>query len=57
MEFRKQNDRYNIWLVGQVNNEKRGTKIGESKTESEAKNIALNKISKIDDKRWFSRYE
>lgn len=57
IEFKKQDGKYHVWLRGQVDGRKRGKKIGESERESQAKQIALNKIDRIGEERYFSRYE
>lgn len=57
IEFRKRRGIINVWLMGEVNGRDRGSKIGESTSEAEAKQIALDKINDIGNERWFSRYE
>lgn len=57
IEFRKINGLYTVWLMGEVNGRKRGSKLGETESELEAKKVALTKIDQIGNERWFSRYE
>lgn len=57
IEFRKSNGLYTVWLMGEVNGRKRGSKLGETESKSEAKKVALTKIDQIGNERWFSRYE
>ena len=58
IEFRLENDMYNIWWIGTVHGEHRGDRIGKAKTKRKAKQIALNKINKVgENNRLFSKYE
>jgi len=57
IEFQERKNVFHIWLMGTVNGRKRGTKLGSANTESDAREIAINKIKEINEGRWFSRYE